>query len=323
MVNFRTGTPFSYLGQEIGRAEQPMVTPGHSGYFSAPQHTLDPHLFDGEHLKPDIRRHLLHTLYSYWIKKYRAPVSWSTVWLAGSGISYQWAGDRGNGDLDCLIGVNYVEFTLHNPDFEGMSEQDVDRILTDDLKANLWPQTAETDLNGQTYEVTYYVNNGAEDIRQINPYAAYNVSTDQWTVKPPHLPQDPKSLYPKGFWQTFEGEKNRVNELVGRYNKLKGDSSVNGRAQLQLVVNQAKTMFDDIHLGRQNAFGPGGSGYGDWYNFRWQAHKQAGTMQALHSLATIESESRKAKEADLYGAPLDTAAEALTKAALWNTRFRR
>jgi hypothetical protein len=90
-----------------------------------------------------------------------------------------------------------------------------------------------------------------------------------------------------------------------------------------IVVQQAKALFDDIHLGRRQAFGPGGSGYGDYYNFRWQAHKQAGTVQALNTLATTDVEAHKAQETDLYGAPLDDAATALAKAALWNTPYRR
>src|SRR5881227_3059425 len=80
------------------------LTEGQSGYFSAPSNVLDPRLFDGDEIRHEVRVWIINTLYDYWRQHYRLPIAWSTVWLAGSGISYQWQAARGNGDLDVLIG---------------------------------------------------------------------------------------------------------------------------------------------------------------------------------------------------------------------------
>jgi hypothetical protein len=120
--------------------------------------------------------------------------------------------------------------------------------------------------------------------------------------------------------------------LVDRYNLLRSQSAQtvenspawkNAMDSQKIVVEQAKALFDDIHLSRRNAFSQTGDGYSDFYNYRWQAHKEAGTVQALNNLATMDTEARKAQQTDLYGAPLDDAATALAKAALWNTPYRR
>lgn len=93
-------------------------------------------------------------------------------------------------------------------------------------------------------------------------------------------------------------------------------------SQMGLITDQAKALFDDIHLGRKQAFSQHGDGYGDFYNFRWQAHKRFGTIQALNSLGRAKRAAKDAHETTLYGKPIDTAEKALTKAALWNTKFR-
>lgn len=305
----------------VTSASAPEVAPGASGYFSAPQANLDPRLFDGEHLKPAIRNTLLHVLYSTWSGRYRNPKAWSTAWLAGSGISYQWAANRGNGDLDVLIGVDFAEFYYYNPDYRGHPEDEMADIFNRELKEVLWPQMA----NWNGFEVTFYVNPHSQDIRNLHPYAAYSLTDDSWTVHPPHLPQDPRSLYGPDYWKAVEGEKEQALSLISRYRELAEQAAGmqynspgwrNVATQQSLVVGQARSMFDDIHLGRRNAFSPTGKGYGDYYNFRWQAHKEAGTMQALASLAKLHQQAHEAASAEAYGGPIDDARTALVKAAM-------
>jgi hypothetical protein len=323
-----------YLNRAVTTEAQPDIHSGASGYFITPQKVLDPHIFDGQHIKPAVRDHILGVLYGFWRPRFTNPHAWSTVWLAGSGISYQWAGDRGNGDLDVLLGVDYPRFYQDNPSYQGLSEIEVSDLVNSDLKSLLWPTTATTDFNGQTYEVTYYLNpdTTASSIQGIHPYAAYNLTHDRWDIRPPELPADPRSLYPAEWWNAVQDEQKQADMLVGRYNLLRSQAAQtpvnspawhNAMASQKVVVDHAKALFDAIHLGRHAAFGPGGSGYGDYANFRWQAHKQAGTVQALNSIATMGSEARKANETSLYGGPLDDAATALAKAALWNTSHRR
>lgn len=324
----RMGTRFDMLGRTV-QTTAPVFESGHSGYFSTPQSTLDPNLFNGDHIKPEVRHEILETFFSY-MSKYRGARYWCTVWLAGSGISYQWAGDRGNGDLDVLIGVDWVKFYSNNADYRGLSESELVKYIDDDLKQNLWPTTAHTRFGRQTYEVTYYINANASDIRSINPYAAYNLTTASWTVRPPKLPSDPSSLYPDTYWNAVNSESNLARQIVSRFNDAKSRASKltkgspqweNAMNDLSLAVSQGRTLFDDIHLGRHNAFGPGGSGYGDYYNFRWQAHKQSGVVQALHELANASAESRKAEQTSYAGSPIKSATEALTEAAFWRKQL--
>lgn len=321
-----------YLNKASQLDEQPDVKEGASGYFSTPSQTLDPHLFNGKTFRPEVRQWILSTLYDYWHAKYSAPKAWSTVWVAGSGISYQWDADRGNGDLDILIGVNFPDFYMHNPSYNGLSELELADIYNRQFHEELWPSTANANINGKTFEVTFYVNPNSTDIKDINPYAAYDLSRNKWTVHPPVLPQDPHSLYSPQFYAAVDDEKKQANTLIGRYNMLRDQAGAmapntpgqkNALSAQGLVVSQAKSLFDSIHLGRKNAFGPGGSGYGDYYNFRWQAHKQAGTVQALSSIAHIDADAREHQDTRLYGGPIKSASEALTESALWNTPYRR
>lgn len=313
--------------QDLGPVEE---HPGGSGYFNPPDPTLDPHLFNGDVLRPEIRTWILRTLYGYWSTKFHNPEAWSTAWLAGSGISYQWSGDRSNGDLDVLIGVDFPKFFDNNIDYVGLSETELADIWNTDFKTNLWPTTAATEFKApgelkQAYEVTFYVNPGSTDIRDIHPYAAYDVTHNQWTVKPPVLPQNPESLYPKDWWDYVNSEKTQADGLIARYNGLyntlqgthpSSPGWQNALSGMNLVLDQARALFDDIHLGRRKAFGPGGNGYGDLFNFRWQAHKRLGTMQALASLAKARHDALEANDTALYGAPIASPEQVLTQAIL-------
>lgn len=318
---------------------------GGSGYFNKPDLTLDPRLFNGTILRPEVRSWILKTFYDYFGERLKDPQAWSTVWLAGSGISYQWSGDRSNGDLDVLIGVDFPAFYDHNLDLVGISENELADLWNTQMKNELWPNTAATLIGTQgepngasvgdysgVFEVTFYINPGSTDIRDIHPYAAYDVSHGRWTVKPPALPDNPEDLYPKAWWDAVQGEKAHADSLISRYNTLSNTLHGthpaspgwnNALSGMGLVLDQARALFDEIHLGRKKAFGAGGEGYGDFFNFRWQAHKRLGTMQALNRLATARREAQKAQETDQYGHPLDNATQALTKAALWNTPYRR
>lgn len=327
---FMAGYDF-YLNRAVTQDAQPDIHSGASGYFSAPQKTLDPHIFDGQHLKNAVRDHITGVLYQYWRTRFTEPMTWSGMWLAGSGITYQWAGDRGNGDLDVMLGVDFPAFRRYNPQFQGFSDAEIADRLTADLKQHLWPRTALTHFNGQTYEVTYYLSPQAraDSILGIHPYAAYNLITNRWDVRPPDLPENPRGLYPAEWKTPVDQERAQAEALIARYNTLRTQAAnahpasatwKNALAAQHLVVTQAKALFDSIHLGRHNAFADGGSGYGDYYNYRWQSHKESGTVQALYDLAQMDAEARNATETYLYGTTLDDAHTALSKALLWENR---
>ena len=85
-----------------------------TSYFSTPSEELDPQLFTGTTIKGAIRNGLLQLLHGFLNETYRHPDLWTRVWIAGSAVSYQWEAHREPGDLDILIGVDYVQFIKVN-----------------------------------------------------------------------------------------------------------------------------------------------------------------------------------------------------------------
>lgn len=316
-----------FYAKAVASAPPPTMEGGASGYFSAPQDGLDPNLFDGTELRPDVRAWINRTLAAELAKlglKYAA--RWTYVWLAGSGISYQWAADRGNGDLDVLFGVDYPSFLRANPDWGGMSEDQFANWLNDALRTDLWPRTAHQQFGGQAYEVTFYLNPGTgRDITNINPYAAYDLRGNRWTVTPPKVAADPASMYPQAWFNSAEMDVAQAQRLLERYGKhhldLSGTSPGspgwhNAGAALGLVTQQAQALWDEIHGGRHAAFQPGGHGYGDWANFRWQQAKRTGVVNALRGLVDVRETAGKLSDTELYGGPILSAEQALSRAAL-------
>lgn len=256
-----------------------------TSYFSAPSETLDPELFDGRALKPWVRKGILQLLFDFLGQTYQNAETWAHAWLAGSGVSYQWSAARKPGDLDCLVGVDYIQFRKSNPRFVGLSDTEISEQINEDFRAGLQPRTA--DWNG--YELTFYVNPVATDIRAINPYAAYSLKYDSWTVPP-----DPAAHAPRNVAWDHEADRDAsaANLAYTRFESAHMDlQDARGEAQrrnaetrLHTAAAQGIALFDDIHLGRRAAFKPGGDGYADWANYRWQAAKRNGTIDALKAL---------------------------------------
>lgn len=146
-------------------AAGPVQLAGGSGYFAPRASSLDPALFErGDHLRPEVRRLILSKLYGFWENSYVDPMSWSTAWIAGSGITTAWSADREEGgapgDLDVLIGVDYSTFFAKNPRYAGNPTSAVRSHMNNEMHASLWPSTAATRINGTVYELTFYVFNG-------------------------------------------------------------------------------------------------------------------------------------------------------------------
>ncbi|MDJ0463196.1 hypothetical protein [Streptomyces sp. H27-C3] len=303
---------------------------GASGYFSEPSRELDPNLFDGTHLKPNVREWILHTLREFFLVTPGFD-QWAEVWLAGSGITYQWAADRGNGDLDVLLGVDFAQFTHHNDRYAGLTSEEAAKYVNESLRNALWPKTANTQIGDRIYEVTFYWNaaHGVKDITAINPYAAYSLTRDDWTVTPPNLPNDVRSSYPDSYRSAADEDEHQAKHLLDRYRFLsaslnavaKGSPAwMNCATELRTVIAQATSLFDAIHLGRRQAFSPQGTGYSDFNNFRWQAAKETGTVTTLRQLKEVGTTATQFTDIALYGQVIDDAQTALIKAALWSQK---
>jgi hypothetical protein len=172
-----------------------------------PTQGLDHRLFDGEHLKSDVRKYILETLYDFWKPLYGADFDeWSIVYFAGSEAS-EWTSSslEGNNDFDVLIGVDYIKMRGHmsrGSRYQLMSDQEITDEMNRDFK-RLDEQTAQAmiPVGGELvgpFSNTWYVNPHSYDIRAIKPYAAYDVTHDKWAVKPPELPDWDIAKFPEG-----------------------------------------------------------------------------------------------------------------------------
>jgi hypothetical protein len=288
--------------------DAPRITPGSTSYFSAPSSELDPKLFQGNHINSWVRSGILTMLFEYLVKQYADPHAWTHAWLAGSGVSFQWEASRDPGDLDCLVGIDYVKFRQSNPEFIGYSDVEISKTFNEGFNEELMPHTR----NWEGYELTYYVN-PQSDIRDINPYAAYDLTADEWIVYPDRNPQPP---YSRAWEQKTMRDEDMAEDMIRKYadalNEVRNTANpayrVNAERKLQLAMEQAVAFYDDIHQNRHIAFSKVGSGYADFNNYRWQAGKRSGVIQALRAIkehkTAIESDVQK----KTYGIELPDAA---------------
>ena len=232
-------------------------------FFAPGEEGLDPRLFDGERMHPIVRQHILSLLHGFWAPRYGdAWQSWARVYLAGSEASHFY----GNGDLDILIGVDYDTARAHTPALAALSDEDISTHLTDELRhglnddARMLPGPDGKDTG--PWENTWFCNPGSYDIRDIKPYAAYDITRDEWAVKPVEVPADfgPEKL-PESTWDVFEA----VQKLIGAVQEL--PEGVRER--------EGAALYDYLHADRHSAFGPEGSGLYDPANAVWKALDKA------------------------------------------------
>lgn len=282
----------------------PEIEPGSTSYFSSPSDTLDPHLFQGNELKEWVRTGVLTLLFDYLARNYTNPNKWTKAWLAGSGVSYQWQAAREPGDLDCLVGIDYVTFRANNQEYAGLSNSEVASMFNEGFNKDLMPNTR----NWEGYELTFYVNQQS-NITDINPYAAYDLVSDTWTVVPEKNPQPP---YVRSWEQRAQRDHDTAVNLIKRYsdavNEIKSATNpayrVNAEHKIRHAREQAVAFYDDIHRGRKIAFSPVGAGYNDYNNYRWQAGKRSGAIQALRKIKEQSDILNKQSQVETYGVEL-------------------
>ena len=288
-------------------AAAPGITPGATSYFSPPSMELDPTLFEGTELIASVREGILSILFDYLINNFNNPHRWIKAWLAGSGISYQWEASRKPGDLDCLVGVEYIKFRQSNPEYVGYSDQEISAMFNEEFNDKIMPNTR----NWNGYELTYYVN-PKTDIKDINPYAAYDLVADMWTVKPDKNMHPP---YSRDWEQKANRDYEMASEILNRHNsaiqELRSSTNdayrINAERKVKLAQEQAAAYFEDIHSGRKKAFSQNGAGYSDYHNYRWQAGKRSGAVQSLRSIKDQRDFRINQKNNELYGVELPNA----------------
>ena len=291
------------------------IVASETSLFSTPQEHLDPRLFRNGKIIPSVRSGVLAALYGHLNLLFSDAEAWTTVWLAGSGVSYQWAAQRTPADLDCLIGVDYIAFRRANTNLKSFSDREIAATINEGFRQLLHPQTSN--FLGE-FELTFYVN-VISDITKINPYAAYSLTADDWTVAPSNAVES----FPPDYFEKAGKDVRMAQDIISRYQQALNDMSVarnepsrlNAKARAQLATQQASHLFEEIHGGRGVAFMPSGGGYRDYANFRWQYGKSQGIVQALKQLRDMQKNERKAAERALYGAELPDAATLIRRAA--------
>jgi hypothetical protein len=307
-----------FYDELASRATPVSVEPESTSYFSPSSPGLDPRLFRDNMLIGKVRQGILSILFDHLHRHYYNPEAYIHAWLAGSGVSFQWAAQRDPGDLDCLVGVDYTDFRRSNPQYVGFSDQEIASMFNEDFRNELYPLT-EHYLD--SFELTFYVN-VQTDITKIKPYAAYSLTDDDWTVPPQELnaPENAK-------WKILTNKDLSMGiEIIDRYSKALNDianatnqaSRINAEAALKLAVQQGAALFDVIHEGRKTAFSPSGLGYSDYANFRWQSGKATGLIPALRTLKDVSTKTRQEFDAQTYGVELPDAKVLIRRAMTRN-----
>lgn len=287
-----------------------------TSYFSAPAPELDPKLFEGRQLKSWVRTGIQSILNDFLNLHYRHSELWAHPWLAGSGVSYQWSAARQPGDLDCLIGVDYLQFRKANPEFRGLTDKEISEQINEEFRDELYGQTE----NWNGYELTFYVNPGATDIRTIKPYAAYDLKFDEWTVSP-----DPQQIPPvnKEWDQVAASDVAQAKQSATRFTAAINDLRAapndalrrNAQARLEAAAQQGNALYNEIHTNRSMAFSSSGEGYADFHNYRWQAAKGTGAIDQLRTMRQYLKDS--VQERNIYGVDLPNASTLVRRAATY------
>lgn len=294
------------------------IEPSNTSYFSTPEIGLDPRIFRDKKLISEVRNSILGYLFNYLGKKYTSPYDWTYAWLAGSGVSHQWAAKRDPGDLDCLVGIDYNQFRSSNQKYSGLSDKEIASMFNEDFRTELWPETANF---LDSFELTFYVN-VQTDLKKIKPYAAYSLIDDNWLVEPTLT----EPTIDKSWFLKAEKDKSMASEIIARYatalNAINQATNpalrINAERALKLAVDQASALHENIHRGRNLAFSETGEGYLDYNNYRWQAGKESGIIQALGKLKEISDMSTRDFSAATYGIELPNVSTLIRRAATYN-----
>lgn len=295
-------------------AQEVNIQPGDTSYFSKPGKNLDPRIFIDGALRPVVRNAILTLLINHLELGYNEPTAWCKAYLAGSGVSFQWSASREPADLDCLVTVDYAKFRQANNEYRGWSDKEIADEMNQGFRNELHPRTNDF---MSTYELTFYVNLSSS-IESIKPYAAYSITNDTWVVPP----TEQEAPFHPDWDVAVDRDVAQATTIVKRYaialdqvkNATNSAMRLNAESTLSHAIMQGSALFEDIHTSRSAAFGPSGAGYGDYNNYRWQAGKRAGIVQAMKKLHDVRDQATSNFSMQTYGMELPDAATLVRRA---------
>ena len=251
------------LPAEIGGYKLPK-----GAQFSPQKPMLDPAIFDGqEQVRPEVREWVLGTLNGFWQPLYGSWWLWANVYLAGSSASYWWEGDN---DFDVLVGVSSPKLSRAHPEMAALAQDQpaLCAYFNGQFKEGLDVEGAVVPGHSVPYDLTFYANPWSYDIRNIRPYAAYNLSEDRWSVHPAKLPAAfSAQSFPASFWQEVAKMADRVKDILALPEPER--------------TEQATALLESLHHGRQLAYSPAGTGVFDQRQIMWLDLERQGLLQQL------------------------------------------
>jgi len=214
----------------------------------------DQRIFEGDHLRPEVRQDILDRVGRVLGHLYDGWETWAKVYFAGSEAA-KW--QPFNGDFDVLIGIDWTEFRDQNPDHEELDDAEIAQQMTDALwsKANVdnyFFELADGRKVGP-FDRTFFVNPRAWDIRNLKPYAAYDVTDDTWAVHPLEVPKDWSATHlPESYWDYAETLLHEIEAI--------------GRLPEEERQRMAANLWEELHTHRSDAFTGNGKGLFDLSN---------------------------------------------------------
>ena len=215
---------------------------------------LDQDLFD-EHgrIRPDVR-HCVMTRLDQCIRTDSGLAGsdwqqWTRVYLLGGAVS-EWAGPRPNGtarDLDVIVAVDLPQAQRHSA-FEGMDAGTAASALNAAFQRHFNDDHWRPSFGGM-WSLTAFCNQRAWDVTQIRPYAAYDLSTGHWIVRPPHLPEHSVRDFDPA--------------VIAHAQAVLAEARAVLRMPEPLRTREARDLWEHVHAHRCVAFGPEGTGWQD------------------------------------------------------------
>lgn len=136
---------------------------------------------------------------------------------------------------------------------------------------------------------TTYVNQDSYDIKDIKPYAAYDVGANKWVVKPPHLPH----------WNINDFPRKEIAEIHAIDNYVRTVLNLPEPERTQ----QGAALFTHLHSDRSRAFSGRGEGWYDVANVVEKYLDQEGLWEELVGCAHRWKEGEGLAPADWSNTP--------------------
>jgi hypothetical protein len=217
--------------------------------------TLNHKIWDGEKMKPEVRKNLLKLADDYFEGLTLDGVDIEDVTMTGSLANYNWSKYS---DVDLHIVTDYDEIPV-----------DKDLVL-DFLKSKSGPWNKEHDITIYGFDVELYVQDMNEKHTSTGVYSILN---DEWLIKPSKKDIKIDSI----------GIKQKANTLMDKVEDLYDD--IHDERDYDKIVEKAQKIQDKIKKMRQSGLDSGGEF--SMENMVFKVLRRNGTLDRLSDIKTL------------------------------------